>query len=416
MTGERLTQTSTGGWTSHQIAPTPPPLGPPLAGDHESLPPTAPAGPPSPAGTAGSGPPPPHAAISPSWRRRGWRVAVATLVALGLVGGGVTIGSALADDVPAPSARSGGALPDSVVPGAADQPVGSPDAEPIVGVARTLGPAVVLVTTSGGSGSGIVYDDSGLIVTNAHVVGSAASVGVTLHDGTRVEGSVVGADSVHDVAVVRVNVSGLPAPAIFAASSSVEVGETAIAIGSPFGLTQTVTAGIVSAVGRLFPAASSPTATRVVEMIQTDAPINPGSSGGALANLDGEVIGMNTSIRTDGTSGGNVGVGFAIPSDSVRIIADRLVDGDASTFGVLGVSLDDGPDGGALVTEVIEGSGAEDAGVEVGDVIMSIDGKLVSGRVDMVARIQLFGPGTALSLGVERSGVTLNLDAVLTQG
>ena len=302
------------------------------------------------------------------------------------------------------------------MPGAADQPVGSPDAEPIVGVARTLGPAVVLVTTSGGSGSGIVYDDSGLIVTNAHVVGSAASVGVTLHDGTRVEGSVVGADSVHDVAVVRVNVSGLPAPAIFAASSSVEVGETAIAIGSPFGLTQTVTAGIVSAVGRLFPAASSPTATRVVEMIQTDAPINPGSSGGALANLDGEVIGMNTSIRTDGTSGGNVGVGFAIPSDSVRIIADRLVDGDASTFGVLGVSLDDGPDGGALVTEVIEGSGAEDAGVEVGDVIMSIDGKLVSGRVDMVARIQLFGPGTALSLGVERSGVTLNLDAVLTQG
>lgn len=416
MTSERPTQTAEGDWTPRRYAPTFPPSRPPLAGYNTDAAPAASHGPsdvPAPMRPVAS---PPSDIGAASGRRRGWRLFVGAVVALGLVGGGITVGAALADSeavMPAPT---------SAVPGEPDIAVFEPESaavaatEPIVEVARAVSPSVVLVTTGGGQGSGIVYDASGLIVTNAHVVGSASDVGITLHDGTRLDGVVVGADEVHDVAVVSVDATGVLVAADLAESASVDVGQTAVAIGSPFGLTQTVTAGIVSAVGRLFPAESSPAVTRVVEMIQTDAPINPGNSGGALANLEGEVIGMNTSIRTDGTSGGNVGVGFAVPSDSVAIIADRIVAGDSLEFGVLGVSLDDGPDGGALVTSVTPGSGAEIAGIESGDMIVAIDGRPVAGRVEVVAEVQLRGPDTSVELDIDRSGETLTITAVLTAG
>ena len=333
-----------------------------------------------------------------------------TLAVAGLVGGGITIGATFDDPGPVPSTTT----PPEAAPNVAVAERGN---EPIVDVARAVGPSVVLVTTGSGQGSGIVYRSDGLIVTNAHVVGTARRVVVTTAAGDRLEGVVLGTDAVHDVAVVEVDPDEPLVAAPFASSSEVAPGQTAVAIGSPFGLTQTVTAGIISAVGRLFPAASSPAVDRVVEMLQTDAPINPGNSGGPLADLDGRVIGMNTSIRTDGSSGGNVGVGFALPSDSVRIIADRIIAGEPLDFGLLGVTVDDPPDGvGALITGVTPDGGAEAAGLLIGDVVVAVDGSPIVGRGELVAQVQLRGSGTVVELAVDRDGQRLTVSATLTAG
>jgi len=264
----------------------------------------------------------------------------------------------------------------------------------------------------GGQGSGIVYDASGLILTNAHVVGNARAVRVQFADGTRAEGEVVGAAPAIDVALVRVETDIALTPAIFADRSNVEVGQLAVAVGSPFGLQQSVTSGIVSAVGRAVREGRGDGA--FVEMIQTDAPINPGNSGGALANRFGQVIGMNTLIRTDGTMG-NIGLGFAIPSDIALNIAERILNGESTELGYLGVWGSDPEIGlpGAFVDEVIPGTPADEAGLMPGDLIVGIDEEPISTFVELAAKVQFRAPGTPAELEVLRDDVLLRFTLVV---
>ncbi|HXH56717.1 S1C family serine protease [Iamia sp.] len=283
-------------------------------------------------------------------------------------------------------------------------------AEPVAAVAASLGPAVVQIETGSGLGSGFVYDaEAGLIMTAAHVVSRSTDVAVRLADGRTVDGTVVGADGGSDIAVVRVEADGL-IEATLALDDPVEVGQLAIAIGSPFGLDQTVTSGVVSAVGR-----TVATPGGAVPMIQTDAPINPGSSGGALAGRDGRVIGVNDSITSE--SGGNVGVGFAVPIETAKAVADRLVAGQPITNSYLGVGAADveaRAADGAQVVEVEAGSPGAEAGIEPGDVVTSLDGSAIASSADLVAAVRSREPGAEVVIGLDRRGEPV--EATVTLG
>ena len=286
-------------------------------------------------------------------------------------------------------------------------------------VAEALSPSVVLVEVEApigfGLGSGIVWDaDNGYIVTNQHVVAGTDSVIITLSDGTSLDGEVIGASSGHDVAVVRVDpqVAKLEA-ATFAPASSVRVGQLAVAIGSPLGLAGTVTAGIVSAVRIQVQGGSDPTSPVPVEMIQTDAAINSGNSGGALADWQGRVIGMNTLIQT--TTGGSIGLGFAVPSDTVELIATRIVNGESLELGYLGISghAAEGDDLGVVVAEVLPGSPAEEAGLMAGDVIVSLASEPMYDIIELSAAIKLRRPGETVELTIRRGSEIYVVTAVL---
>jgi S1-C subfamily serine protease len=281
--------------------------------------------------------------------------------------------------------------------------------EPAVAVAALLGPSVVQLETNFGIGSGVIYGD-GLILTNAHVVEDASSLSVQLSDGRHLTGEVVGTEPNVDIAVVSVGAGQELPIATRATGGVVRVGQTAIAIGSPFSLQQSVTEGIVSAVGR--PVLHG---TSVTAMIQTDAPINPGNSGGALADLNGRVIGINTAIQTDGTSGSNAGVGFAIPIDTAISVADRLVAGIPIEPGFLGIRGGESTDGsaGVEVTEVTSGSAAETAGLVVGDRILSIDGAPVSQFQELAGLVVARSPGDVVELEVIRNGVPVTIAVTL---
>ena len=245
---------------------------------------------------------------------------------------------------------------------------------------------------------------TGYIVTNHHVVEGVDDVVVTLSDGTRLDGEVIGGSSGHDVAVVRVDpVAAELVAASFAPASSVRVGQLAVAIGSPLGLTGTVTAGIVSAVRIQVQGGSDPNSPVPVEMIQTDAAINRGNSGGALADWQGRVIGMNTMIQT--TSGGNIGLGFAVPSDTVDLIATRIVKGESLELGYLGISgrAAEGDIAGVVVVEVLSGSPAEEAGLLAGDIIVSLDSEPMNDIAELAAAIKLRRPGEAVEL-IDQAG------------
>jgi putative serine protease PepD len=292
--------------------------------------------------------------------------------------------------------------------------------EPVSAVAEKVAPSVVRIDTTTGTGSGIILDVTGRVVTNAHVVGGEQVVDIRLADGTRAEGIVLGSDSNVDIAIVQIRNLGATVmtfqAADFASSDTVEVGQLAVAIGSPFGLEQSVTAGIVSAVNRAVRntnfADGSPT---VVEMFQTDAPINPGNSGGALADRQGRVIGMNTSIRTDGIVAGNIGVGFAIPSDTILLVADRIVSGESLDVGFLGISGQNPTLGrpGALVIEVIEGGPAWLGGLISGDLVVAVDGAPILGMSELAAKIRITSPGTSVEIEIVRNGDPVFLAVVI---
>ncbi|HVM35494.1 MAG TPA: trypsin-like peptidase domain-containing protein [Actinomycetota bacterium] len=279
--------------------------------------------------------------------------------------------------------------------------------EPVAAIAERVLPSVVQIDTGFGVGAGVIYDADGLIITAAHVVEGANVVDVRLSTGRRIEGRVLGSDPNSDIAVVRADASNLPAATL--AEDEPTVGQLAVAIGSPFGLESTVTAGVVSAVNR---AVQRPDGT-FQTMVQTDAPINPGNSGGALVDRTGRVIGINDAIRT--TTGGNQGVGFAVPIDVVRWVADRIINGEPVEPAMLGVSGGPVPDGraGALVTQVIPGSPADDAGIREGDVITTIDGTFVESMEDLAAVIRSIPPGEEVTLEVERDDATLELTTTL---
>ena len=303
----------------------------------------------------------------------------------------------------------------------AEAPVDDSGDEPVVAVADALRDTVVLVTAvDKGHGSGIVFD-AARIVTNAHVVDGADELSVTLPSGREVSAVVVGSDVRRDVAVLElVEPVDELVPAVFAFSDDLRVGQLAVAVGSPFDLDQTVTSGIVSALGRVIDSYGCESGVGAdcagVAMIQTDAPINPGNSGGPLADREGRVIGMNTSIRSGGVFvGGNIGLGFALPSDTVVLVARRLIAGQPVGTAWLGIRGESPTDGspGAVIVEVIEGSPAHAAGLAEGDRIFRSDGRVIRDMPALRADIQIRLPGTSVDLQVDRGGEIVSIEVDL---
>jgi putative serine protease PepD len=267
--------------------------------------------------------------------------------------------------------------------------------EPVAQVARILLPSVVQIRSGVGAGSGVIYNSRGLILTAAHVVQGSDEVSVRMPDGDRLEGKVLGRDTGRDVAVVQVKRTGLRA-AKLARGIDVRVGQLAVAIGSPFGLQDSVTAGVVSGVGRTLPSGEA-----LVDAIQTDAPVNPGNSGGPLADRLGRVIGINVAVRGQGADG----VAFAVPIDVAMETVRRLEQGatpaPVAFLGVTGTDPSTGP-GGALVTDVQSGSPAEKAGLREGDLVTDVDGEAITSMTELAAVIRRHAPGDRISLTFAR--------------
>jgi putative serine protease PepD len=249
-------------------------------------------------------------------------------------------------------------------------------------------------------GSGFVYDAAGHIVTNAHVVAGATSIKVELANGKTYDATLVGSDESTDIAVVKVDAPASQLhPLALANSSAVEVGDGVVAIGSPFGLSETVTAGIVSAVNRQI---DSPNGFTIAGAIQTDAAINHGNSGGPLLDLSGKVVGVNAQIESD--SGDNAGVGFAIPSNTVKTVVAQIVSGGQVEHAYLGVSIGDAAGAGAVVQQVQSGSPAAKAGVAAGDVVTAVDGRSVADAASLTAAVGGHAPGDHVTLRYTRNG------------
>ncbi len=257
-----------------------------------------------------------------------------------------------------------------------------------------------------GSGTGFVIDRNGTIVTNAHVVQDATTVAIRLDDSSEaIEARVTGTDPSTDLAVLKADakdVAGVQ-PLQLADSSNVRVGDYALAIGYPLGLDRTATEGIISGLKREIEA---PNGFRIDEVIQTDAPINPGNSGGPLLDGAGRVIGVNSQIATAGAGGGNVGIGFAVPSNTAREIVPRLLAGEKIRRPFMGVTTGDpvsGPDG-ATVADLVAGGPSDQAGLRVGDRITSVDGKSVKEAEDVAAAIADLQPGDEVDVKLSRGG------------
>jgi len=360
--------------------------------------------------------PPPAAPPEPPRRRGVGLVLVAVLLA-GLLGGVVgAVGYAtLADDDSEPSGAS------TSTSETLTQDTTSSDTAPersVQEVAAEVLPSVVkidVITAEGvGSGSGVILSSNGEILTNNHVVELATDEGliVAFDDGTTAPATVVGTDPLLDLAVIRAEgVSDLPT-ATLGSSDDLSVGQEVVAVGSPFGLESTVTSGIVSALDRPITAGSTPDGSTVFPAIQTDAAINPGNSGGALVDTEGQVVGINTAIRTDSSStaqGGSIGLGFAIPIDEARPIADQLSQGETPTHARIGVTVSDALDengvlGGARIEEVVSDGAAAAAGLETDDVVVRVDDNLVGSSNDLVATIRGYRPGDEVRLTIVRDG------------
>jgi S1-C subfamily serine protease len=291
--------------------------------------------------------------------------------------------------------------------------------------ARTV-PAVVSfeirVGEEGGTGSGVVIDPSGYVLTNNHVVAPAAEVSgaqieAVFHDGTRAAARIVGRDPKTDLAVVKVEVAN-PVVATFGRSADLVVGDGVIAIGSPLGLVGTVTEGIISAVDRPVRLDGAGTdSSAVIDAIQTDAAINPGNSGGPLVDSTGAVVGINTAIRSIGMGeGGSIGLGFAIPIDDARGIAEELIRSGAVRHAEIGInarSVSDGTTDGAQVQNVQQGGAAEVAGIVEGDVIVRIGGRPIAGADELVVAVRERNPGDTVEVELVREGRPITVTVVL---
>ena len=270
-------------------------------------------------------------------------------------------------------------------------------------------------------GSGVVIDAAqGFVITNNHVIKGADEITVTLSDGRELKAELIGTDPEADVAVLKVPVDGLVALPL-ANSDQIEVGDFVVAIGNPFGLGQTVTSGIVSALGR-----SGLGIEGYEDFIQTDASINPGNSGGALVNLRGELVGMNTAILSPGGSAGNVGIGFAIPINMVKKLKQHLVQFGEVRRGVLGVVTQDlthdlaqafaiTSSKGAVISKVIPDSPAAEANLRAGDVVISVNGRKIKNSIDMRNAVGLLRIGEALKIGLIRDGEQMQLTAIIEE-
>ncbi len=343
------------------------------------------------------------------------RVAAFSAVALVGAGGGAAVVTAL---------DSGGDGAPQVTVGASAQPAAS-STSTVGAIYKRAAASVVEITVGsagettpfgggGGSrsqGSGFVYDDQGRVITNQHVVAGADSIAVTFSNGATYDATVVGSDPSTDLAVLDVDapVSVLK-PLSLGNSGAVEVGDGVIAIGSPFGLDQTVTIGIVSALDREI---TSPNGFAIDNALQTDAAINQGNSGGPLLDLSGRVIGVNSQIKSE--SGGNDGVGFAVPSETVAKIAAQLIESGKVEHAYLGVGLGDTTNGdGASIAEVRSGTPAASAGLRAGDVVKEIDGDAVADSDELRRLIDAKRPGDSVELTLVRDGDERTVEVELT--
>jgi putative serine protease PepD len=388
---------------------------------------------------------------------------VAVLVAAAIVGavsglGGAAIGSDMFQNPSASTVVSGGST--SVT-------VNDPDnVNQTTGIAAKTLPSVVTISATsssgGGTGSGVVLSEDGYVVTNTHVVtldgaSSDAALRVTTSDGRVYDAEIVGTDPLYDLAVIKLtDASGLT-PIEFADSSTLNVGDTTVAVGAPLGLSNTVTTGIVSALNRSIQIASSAvpdsgeqeedqgqdgqspfqfdfgqgqqqsgsSGTISIAVIQTDAAINPGNSGGALVDDEGNLIGINVAIATAGggsassSEAGSIGVGFSIPSNIVKRVTDDLIQDGSASHGLLGAMVGNAADAedssiaGALISEVTRGGSAAAAGLEAGDIVTEFDGVPVRDATDLTAQVRALAGGADATVVYVRDGQTLSADVTL---
>jgi putative serine protease PepD len=290
----------------------------------------------------------------------------------------------------------------------------------IASVAQKLLPSTVQILADfegeelGATGSGFVLDKQGHIVTNNHVVQSAdesnGKVQVVDQTGKRYDAEVVGRSSVYDLAVLYVPDLPDPKPAALGSSVNLQIGEGVVAIGSPLGLSSTVTSGIVSALNRpVSTQGNTEDSASYINAVQTDAAINPGNSGGPLVDLQGRVVGVNSAIATTGGSAdgesGNIGVGFAIPIEQVKITADQILRDGEALYPVIGATVNsDGTGDGAHIQDVEKGSPADEAGLKKGDVVTALDGRFVNDSPTLIVAIRTHVPGDKVKLTVDRDG------------
>jgi len=393
-------------------------------------------GQPAPGATA----PPPTYGVAPApvkpTRRGG--AGVGTVVAAALLSAVLASGGTVlvldrtgAFDQPVPTSGTGQG---QVVAGT--QPVTINESSAVIDAAGRVGPAVVKITTQGststdpfggipssGVGSGLIYDANGWILTNRHVVADTEKLTVELKDGRQFEGTVYGIDTLTDLAIVKVDATGLPVAPI-GKSDGLKIGQLVVAIGSPLGTYSfSVTSGIVSGEGRDIAVDNG---TRINNLIQTDAAINPGNSGGPLADASGAVVGINTAVATDSS-----GIGFAIPIDIAKPIMAQAVKGEPLSRPWIGIrfqtinlqvkkDLGLSVDNGALVTNtggtgpaIVDGGPAALAGLKDGDIVLAINGIKLDGEHPLDAVLTQFAPGATVSLDVLRSGATSKIDVVL---
>jgi putative serine protease PepD len=400
-----VTQPAPGRWQGWQ-----PPAAPP-----------APSTQPLPPYTHAYGAVPQTAQQSPRGRVPGWLwPAVAGLaLVLGLVGGAV--GGAVLDSID--QASRPGAVSDGLdgVDTESSPPLTASNRS-VVRVADQLLPSTVQIVAAldgeagGATGSGFVLDRQGHIVTNNHVVASAAEddgeIEIVDQDGERYRATVVGRSAVYDLAVLYSrDATGLP-PAALGASRRLSVGEPVVAFGSPLGLSSTVTSGIVSALNRPVTTGDSANDSSYINAVQTDAAINPGNSGGPLVNLRGQVVGVNSAIATTGGGfgggdSGNIGVGFAIPIEQVRVTADQILRTGEARYPVIGAKVQTGGDAdgtGARIDEVMPDTPAEASGLAEGDVVTEVNGQRVTDGIALIVAIRTYQPGETIEFTVRREG------------
>ncbi len=373
----------------------------PAPGGYPPGPPTAPPRPPGP---------------GPAQRSTAVVALVASLIG-GLIGAGATVVAVRNTDVGRSVLDPDAKLGESTLP--AEQTDGD---SPVTAVATRLLPSVVSINVSGaegrGTGSGVVIRSDGYIITNNHVVEGATTIEVVPASGEPVDADLVGRDPDTDIAVVKARVRGL-LPATLGRSSTLHVGDPVVAVGSPLGLTGTVTSGIVSALNRR----GITNGTVFTNFIQTDAAINPGNSGGALADIHGTVVGINSAIATTG-SGGSIGLGFAIPIDEARSVAEEIIRTGRATHPYIGVSartIDNETARqfklpvGAQIMQLVSGGPAERGGLKVSDVIVGLGGAKVTSVDDLVVATRQHKIGETVTVAYIRAGARGEARVVLAE-
>ena len=357
--------------------------------------------------------------------RPGRATLVAGALALVLVGGG--IGGAIGVYAAGGGNGAGGATNSLNSTITAAQPAANIADGSIQAVANKVLPSVVQIEVVGnqaeGEGSGVILSSDGLILTNNHVATGAGANGkltVSFADGTTADATLIGADAVSDIAVIKAEGRTDLTPIELGSSSNLQVGQQVVAIGSPLGLAGTVTTGIVSSLNR--PVSTSGEAgnqNSVIDAIQTDAAINPGNSGGALVNTDGQLIGINTAIASlggssSGAQSGSIGLGFAIPVDQAKRIADELATTGQATQAMIGVQVPSQDDAnGATVVEVTEGGPAEAAGIPQGAVITEVDDRVIESGDALIAAVRSHVPGDSVTITYTDGGREQTVDVTL---